>query len=274
MIRISGSVIDPNAIMNQIPQGDIEKNTFDILSSSSKVYSFKSLNELNFELSMRKSIVNAAIDLNNSSFSFRVFRKSRCNPDFWDRTNDGGFLLKKGVNPSDAIKDIYVHSSKYGTECATAMVIVYYKAVLDVFPEELFNRLFPEIYLMNWSHLDRDLGIREYGPGEDDLPGDGMYFKNPDVNPLTPEWQGENVIYLGNGKYYGHGIGISDEKEIIRALNDNRISGSTVSAYRLDSVKRLDFKYLAQKYNSFTPPRDMGSYNAEWPVVYIPHPNN
>ena len=63
-----------------------------------------------------------------------------------ERTEEGGFLLKDGVKPSEAIKDIFVNSSLYGTECATAMVIVFYGAIVNVFPEEVFDRVF-HIYI-------------------------------------------------------------------------------------------------------------------------------
>lgn len=252
MIRIAGNVIDPAAIASQFNLGGIEVKTIGIMSSSSEVYRYDSHEQLKFELDLRRSIIHAADELNRSRFSFRVFRKSMCNADYWHRTGEGGFLLESGVLPSDAINDIFKHSSRYGTECATAMVIVYYKALLDIFPVELFNRMFPEIYLMNWQHLDSDLGITQYGRVADFLPGDCMYFKNPDVNPETPEWQGENVINMGDGYYYGHGIGIRTGDGIIDALNKNRVEGSTVSAYLMSSAKRPNFKYLAHRYYSFT----------------------
>lgn len=255
MIKISDSLVDSNTIINKYIQNSIERKIISILSSSSEVYKYDSQDQLNFELKLRKSIINAAKDLNRSNFSFKVFRKSKCNEDYWNRMNDGGFVLKSGIKPSDAIKDIYTHSSKYGTECATAMVIVYYKALVDIFPEELFNKLFPKIYLMNWQHLDGDLGIVDYMRVVDYLPGDCRYFKNPDVDPLTPEWQGENVFDLGEGTYYGHGIGITSAEKMIEALNKKRISGSEVSAYLMKSAKRPNFKYLSNKYYSFSAPR-------------------
>lgn len=221
----------------------------------------------NFEQRMRKAIVNSALALNRSRMAFRVFRKSKCNEAYWERTREGGFLLRRDASPAAAIRDIFNNGSQYGTECATAMVIVYYGAVLEIFPEQLFNRLFSQIYLMNWGHLDSDIGIRSYSRVPEFLPGDCMYFKNPDVDPTTPEWQGENVIDLGNGTYYGHGIGIQNAEGIIRALNSHRISGSTTSAYLLDSAKRPDFRNLERKLNNFSP-RAVDEESSS--VVYIP----
>lgn len=250
MIRISGSIIEPNTILEQYPSDSIERKTAAILSSSSKVYDYVSLQQLNFELSLRKNIIKASLDLNNSNFSFRTFRNSFCNTEFWNRSNEGGFLLKNRVSAYNAVRDIYFNSSLYGTECSTAIVILYYKALLETIPQDLFNRLFPKIYLMDWQHLDRKLGINQDSNPADYLPGDCRYFKNPDVDPMTPEWQGENVIDLGNGTFYGHGIGISTAAQIIETLNRLRISGSQISAYLSDSVTNPGYRLLADIYHS------------------------
>ncbi|MCH3965079.1 MAG: protein-glutamine gamma-glutamyltransferase [Clostridium sp.] len=199
---------------------------------------------MSFESNLRNNIVNAAIALDKSNLSFSTFRKSYCNGNYWERTRQGGFLLKEGASPSAAINDIYRNGSKYGTECATAIVIVFYKACLDSFGNRLFDAVLPDIYLMNWQNVDRNLGLATMDI-ENPLPGDCLYFKNPQVSPLTPEWQGENVIDLGEGMYYGHGVGIRTGNEIVDALNSNRVMGATQSAYLLDSATRPDFERLA-----------------------------
>lgn len=159
----------------------------------------------------------------------------------------GGFRLRSDVKPSDAIKDIYINSRKYGTECATAMVIVYYKAVVDTYPAQLFDSIFRRIYLMDWQHLDPQLRIQTIDPGMIELPGDCRYIKNPDVDPLTPEFQGENLIDLGDGYYYGHGVGIATKERVIAILNTKRKAGSTVSAYLMDQVTNPGYRHLAAK---------------------------
>ena len=65
-----------------------------------------------------------------------------------------------------------------------AMVILYYKALLEILPEEAFNRSFTDIYLMNWNRIDSNL--REIGlmrTTKDYLPGDRRYFDNPRRQP-------------------------------------------------------------------------------------------
>ena len=88
--------------------------------------------------------------MNQSNVQFAVFKNSHCNPQYWLLTSAGGFLLRHGVKPSDAIQDIYLNSSQYAFECATAMIIIYYHAVLTLIGENLFNQLFQGIYLYSW----------------------------------------------------------------------------------------------------------------------------
>lgn len=247
MIKISGNIIEPKIILDQYPEDSVQRKIVEILSMSTETYLYRTLEQLKFEIDLRMNIIKASRELNDSDFAFKVFRKSTCNSDYWERTDEGGFLLRKDVKPSEAIKDIYKNSSKYGTECATAIVILYYKAVADIYPQELFDSMFSSIYLMDWQHIDNDLRVDYYANEKDYLPGDCRYFKNPDVNPVTPEWQGENTIDLGDGTYYGHGIGIRKAEGIIAALNKRRKDGATRDAYLINSATRPDFMYLADK---------------------------
>lgn len=249
MITITGMDFSPDTLINEYKANSIERKILDKLSSSSKVYRFNSLKELKFELTLRINIISAARELNKSKIAFRTFRRSMCNENYWVRTDAGGFILKEGVKPADAIKDIFINGSKYGTECATAMIIIFYKAVLSVFGDNAFNSLFTSIELMNWHNLDDKMDIQSYRDVKDFFPGDCRYFKNPDVDPLKPEWQGENAIDLGDGTYYGHGVNIKNEEQIIGVLNRLRKKGATESAYLTDSATYLGFKYLAYLYS-------------------------
>lgn len=250
MIIISGSVVQPEDVNANYAQGSVERVIIDALASSRERYSYDSLDQLNFELRLRKEIITASHELYQSGMGFEIFRETRCNPMYWDRTSEGGFRLKNGVKPSDAIRDIFEHGSQYGTECATAMMIVYYKALLNIYPENLFNKTFPKIELMNWHRIDRllqDVGFMR--KRKDYLPADRRYFANPDVSPLTPEWQGENEIDIGGELYYGHGLGIYNAETIIQALNKHRSEDADETAHLLDSAGRPDFKSLADIYS-------------------------
>jgi len=252
MIIISSNIVKVDTFINEYKPNGIERDIITKMDLSKERYEYNSLNQLQFELKLRKNIVIAAIRLNEDDMSFTTFRKSMCNPDYWDRTEEGGYILKKGIIPSAAIEDISINSSNYGTECATAMIIIYYQALLNIFGEKLFNELFPEIQLMNWHYIDNLLEDAGYLEKRSDyLQGDRRYFSNPDVNPVKPEWQGENVIELANGIYFGHGIGIGNADEIISELNKFRIEDAKQAAYLLDTAARLDFKNLADIYYKF-----------------------
>ncbi|MEF3309356.1 hypothetical protein PV433_10630 [Paenibacillus sp. GYB004] len=47
--------------------------------------------------------------------------QQRANREYWERMSNGGFLLRRGVYPSEAILDIISNGRAYAFECATAM---------------------------------------------------------------------------------------------------------------------------------------------------------
>ncbi|MDP4095875.1 protein-glutamine gamma-glutamyltransferase [Paenibacillus sp. P96] len=203
------------------------------------------MTRLSFETSLRSAIVAAAQALNHGDTSFSTFERAYCNERFWIRTPQGGFQIRPDVTPAEGISNIFIEGRKYGFECATAMVIVLYKAVLDSIDENEFNRLFANILLYDW-HYDSDLRLIEAQGSKQSVPGDIMYFKNPEVSPLTPEWKGENVVKLDEDFYFGHGVGIGSSEYVIRTLNSRRWPGSIVSAYLTDQVIHPDFNYLSR----------------------------
>ncbi|MEL4106833.1 protein-glutamine gamma-glutamyltransferase [Oscillospiraceae bacterium WX1] len=250
MITIDHKPLD-GPFVNAYPEGSTERHILNTMLSSAETYDYDTIEQLKFELRMRHEIITAAEDLGRSGMDFEVFRESKANPAFWRRRGDGGFELKSGVKPYDAITDIYKNGQDYGTECATAIQIIYYKALAEVFGPEAFNKTFKNITLMNWHDLSA--ALRETGAmhrEKDYFPGDRRYFSNPDVDPKTPEWQGENVIDLGGGLYFGHGIGKYDADTIIDALNENRREDADRDASLQDAAGRPDFKYLYKLYAS------------------------
>jgi protein-glutamine gamma-glutamyltransferase len=223
----------------------LEKDLYEQKWKSPVIYRYDSVNHLRFELSLRAKLVDAAVALHKSGVKFAIFKNSRCNEQFWDLTERGGFRLKAGATPASAIRDVYANGKKYGFECATAVVIVLYKGVLDAIDESKFNRLFANMLLYDWHH-DSDLRLIQDQGSSRALPGDVLYFNNPGVSPNTPQWQGENAVKLGADAYYGHGIGIVSAQRIINVLNRFRRPGSTESAYLTDPIIYPDFLYLSQ----------------------------
>ncbi|QOR64604.1 protein-glutamine gamma-glutamyltransferase [Cytobacillus suaedae] len=238
MIQISGMPFQPNGINI----GNIEKEIIQQMSNTRVLYSYSSANELLFELNLRKNILESAIEMNSSQAEFTTFQHAYCNEAYWNRTYEGGFRLKPNVNPSDAILDIYQSSSQYAFECATACIIIFYHAVLKSIGKPLFNSLFQSLYLYSW-HSDPDLGINTYY-GEHFLPGDVVYFRNPDYNPETSWYRGVNAVTMRDGTFFGHGVGIKSTQEMIEFLNKYRRPTSGQSAYLTQLVTNPSFQRL------------------------------
>jgi protein-glutamine gamma-glutamyltransferase len=196
---------------------------------------------------------------------FASFSKSRANPYYWIREENGGFRQRPGVLASDGIRDIFINSQLYAYECATAIIILMYKAVLDTIGDHAFNRNFKNLLLYAWNY-DEDLKIITRPEGEI-FQGDVLYFKNPQVNPATPEWQGENVVVLADHLFFGHGMGIKDERGIIDGLNSNRAPFAFKSAYMLRQVTQPDFKYIYQLRNNYPDGIEATEYRYEHYIV-------
>ena len=249
MITIAGTSIDSSTLLNAQEWNHVQQEMITLMGDSKEVFSYVSQEVFQFELTLRNNIIEAAKSLNRSGAEFTTFETSRCNEEYWHVTNFGGFQLRRGALPSDAIRDIFRNGEEYAFECATAMVIVYYRAVLASIDLQWFNHLFADMLLYDWKY-DQDLRLIE--KKDIQLPGDVVYFKNPEVNPETPEWQGENAVVMGNGTYYGHGIGITGARQIISVLNSLRKPGATQSAFLMEGAIRPDFAYL-KRFQQNTP---------------------
>lgn len=218
-----------------------QREIYDHLDQSLTLFEFDSTFQLLFEIRLRENIIEAALKLKDASVAFTSFKYSKFNPIYWTK-GPSGYLLNPNVRPSDAISDIFNNGQEYGFECSTAMVIIFYKAVLESIRVADFNYLFRGLLVWNWNY-DPDLAIITL-EGSEFIPGDVVYFMNPDFE--MPIWRGENAVVLGKGLYFGHGIGIGTAKEMIKALNTLRKEGSTTSAYMLQQHSRLNSKYLSQ----------------------------
>ncbi|MFZ4452417.1 protein-glutamine gamma-glutamyltransferase [Salibacterium aidingense] len=265
MIYLSGSLLQqpPSTI-----SGETETMIFQRLQNDNAAHSYQSLDELLFELQLRKNIINSSHALHQSDAAFEIFAETRANPEYWNVTNAGGLRLRYGRQPAEALSDIFRNSSAYGFECATAMIIIFYHAALQVIGKTAFNNLFPNLYLYSW-HIDSDLGLESVQTPYF-IPGDVVYFNNPDFNSQSPQWRGENAVVLNENSYFGHGIGITTEAEMIRILNDLRNPGSQQSAYLTNVVTRADSSRLYQQSRPFR----NNSWIQKIPSVVIQHNEN
>jgi protein-glutamine gamma-glutamyltransferase len=242
MITINDTIVNPASLAGRQPWTMIQRETIERMADSPFVFAYPIEGVFRFELTLREHIVKAARALNGSGVAFETFRRSRANKAFWHLTDFGGFRIRDDVTPAEAILDIFRNGRLYAFECSVAMVIVCYRAVLDAIGPDAFNRLFANLLLYDWQY-DKDLGLTTVEKTVH-LPGDIVYFNNPDYNPRTPEWQGENAVVMGGGLYYGHGIGITTANRIIGFLNRERRPGATRSAYLMEGATRPDFAYL------------------------------
>jgi protein-glutamine gamma-glutamyltransferase len=207
------------------------------------------------------AIMGAARDLAAARPAFELIKNHRFAPSHWETIGNGSFQVKAGVSPSEALMDIFQNTDAYGFECATAMVIVYYKAMLDLIGAERFDAVCGDLQIGPWVMEDDLRGLRDTDGSsfeEADAarraelrPGDYTYFKNWDVSDegRAAGWQGENVIYLGrdaNGteQYYGHPFGVSTEDHIVEYLNRHRNPDSTRTSSMLELQSRVNDRIL------------------------------
>jgi protein-glutamine gamma-glutamyltransferase len=259
MIQISGVPLQQN---ENWQLGSIEQTIIQQMQNAPVFYSYNSENELLFELKVRKNIIQSAVEMNKGQAVFTTFEYARCNPRYWQLTRAGGFLLRPDVRPADAILDIYRNSSLYAFECATAIPIIYYHAILNSIGSYLFNFLFQNLYLYSW-HTDTDLGIVTFYSNHF-LPGDVLYVNNPDFDRRTPQFRGVNAVVLNDGRLFGHGFNIRTPEEMIQILNEKRKPGSLQPAYITKLVTRPSFKYLFRAAGWY---RNGRAYKMQRPIV-------
>ncbi|KZE67804.1 hypothetical protein AWM68_18735 [Fictibacillus phosphorivorans] len=244
MIFVNGYPVNTSQISGFNSLTSTQKQIGEKLKNSRESFYYTSPHQFLFEVVMRSNIVAAALAMRDSGAGFATFVNARCNPQYWRRTAYGGFLLRSGVRPSDAISDIFINGKKYGFECTTAIMIMFYKAVLETIGTRMFDQLFNGLLLYSTEH-DEDLQIIQVSSG-DSLPGDVRYVKNPEHHPNTPQWQGENLIDLGNGQFFGHGIGTGTIGEVIDVLNKKRMPGATVSAFLTSEIIRPNYRLMSE----------------------------
>ncbi len=265
MIQVAGVPIQANSQLNV---GSTERAILQKMQKAGVQYSYPSINALMFELKTRKNIVESAIDMNDGEARFTTFEYARCNTEYWNLTEAGGFRLKNNVQPSTAIRDIYTNSSQYAFDCATACVIIFYYAILNSVGDRVFNRLFQELYLYSW-HTDPDLGLNTFY-GDHFLPGDVIYINNPEFSKKTPWFRGINAVVLDDNTLFGHGFEPWTAEQMIQFLNENRKPDSNQSAYVTNLVSRPSFNHLFQS-TSFQ--REIAAYKKQTKIVHHNKPS-
>jgi len=235
MIKLNQQTIHVDDLSDIITTNE-QKDILTRMDKSREIFQYQSLRQLEFELLFRTKTLKAARDLNNSKVQFTTFTYAFANKKYWIRTSNGGFLLKPNLSPSVAILDFLKNGKLYAFDCSTGIAIVLYLAALYTIGSRKFDVLFNGLYLMDWQ-FDNDLRLtQKYG--DDFIPGDIVHFNNPDVNPNESHWRAENVIFMADDQYYGHGVGIKKAETIITFLNKKRKPNARIPAYLMNLITR------------------------------------
>ncbi|MCM3117450.1 protein-glutamine gamma-glutamyltransferase [Neobacillus sp. MER 74] len=235
MIKINQETIHVDDLSNILTTKE-QKDIITRMDKSKEIFQYQTISQLEFVLLFRTNTLKAARDLNNSQVQFTTFEYAFCNKKYWNRLNNGGFLIKPNVSPTEALLDVLKNGKLYAFDCSTGIAIVLYLAALYTIGSRRFNLLFDGLLLLDWQ-FDNDLRLtQKYG--DDFIPGDIVHFNNPDVNPNESHWRAENVIFMAEDQYYGHGVGIKKADTIISFLNKKRKPNARIPAYLMNLITR------------------------------------
>jgi hypothetical protein len=132
---------------------------------------------LNKHMAARLGIVDFA---SKKKYSFAAGSAFKMNPAYWI-VSATSWKLKPGADADAAIQDLNVHPEEYAIACQAATVLTMIGG--------------------GKSPLTKDTGI----PDTDWIPGDWGYIKNTKFPAGgTPGLEGENIIYTGKDKFWGH----------------------------------------------------------------------
>jgi protein-glutamine gamma-glutamyltransferase len=157
-------------------------------------------------------------------------RKTQANPNFWNVDQAGKMSVRQGVNPAEAVDDVFANPNAYNVDCATAAHLVGLRAIKNTIGPEDFNRSHRGLNIYGWKaqrlgeggnmqSISKVTGNQNQRGQGGLRAGDVGYFKNPDN--ISEEWQGENVISLGGDKYWGHPGGSKSSQQWVDWINKN-----------------------------------------------------
>jgi hypothetical protein len=222
------------------------KTSFEIVKSNKTQK--RPLGKLRFEqLLISAHVVQSAIRLDKSQVQFANYSgDDKANNKLWSMGYGGRITVRQHTSTTKAVNDVFgKNSSKYAFECATAAHLIYLNAIKDRIGAKKFDSAAPRLSVFRWDapkKTGQDLidGTGRGGPlrlsskgpfAKEVWPGDRVYFNNPHFEPSFTAGQGENTIFLGDGRYFGHGLGIKSKEQIVKKLNNLRKPGATKKAY-------------------------------------------
>lgn len=213
-------------------------------------------------LKIGTALVSAAEEMAGAKHDFAIVESQNFNSPLWKPMGGGTFAVAENVRPSDAVRDIFQNPHSYKFECATAIMIVHYKAMLELLGPKDFDEACKNLKIGAWEREDTLDANWEQEGGSNLVAtteskkkvhaGDYTYFKNFDVSERGEHggWAGENVIALGanaNGvqMFYAHPFGIVSGEEIVKHLNEYRKEGSQREAKQVQLRAQLGLGVLA-----------------------------
>lgn len=233
--RADISIAEADIVANQIGK----RYGIDTRVGACNRYQYLTINIAGYQF----QLTHVATRLSQKKPGFAIANQQRFNPAFWRRLpkpapglppgtrtsiTPGTFDVKPGVSPSSALFDLYQYPSQYAFDCATAVIVVQYLAILGALGASQFDKKFPQIAAGPWvfgptMHLFLQLrGAHDVNIKGDESQfnrGDVAYFNNPGVaSEHAAAFSGENAIFLGEGEYYAHPFGITTATNIIYEL--------------------------------------------------------
>jgi len=137
---------------------------------------------LNRHVNSRKGIVDFAKD---KKYGFAAGTNTEMNSEYWINDPIKGWIVKPGADQKEAMNDLNKKYWKYYIACERATKIT-----------------------MAAGSGFSDLGKNEDVKSTDWIPGDWGYISNTGFIrlPENQGFEGENIIYMGNGLFWGHGF--------------------------------------------------------------------
>jgi Protein-glutamine gamma-glutamyltransferase len=152
--------------------------------ASGRKFHFKGSTEAETNRSMRDHIaarVGVAKFAGGNSFRFASSgSKVKMNPEYWEDTGTVEWRLKDESKRKEAYQDLHVHPEEYAMGCKQAAVMT-----------------------VQAGSGQMDISKDDNVPPLEWIPGDWGYIKNTGSDSPDSGEEGENIICLGNGKFWG-----------------------------------------------------------------------
>jgi hypothetical protein len=188
-------------------------NANGVLSS----FEYSKIDILIKEIKYRLLIISAAKQLDKVGAGFEdnstkyATIKNKKGIRFWKEAKTAQYqytmLRTVGRDLEKCVNELYGKTgSQFKYECASAMTVVVMKAWVDyqksIKKSTKISETLAPVEIAGWLQSTAFIENIAKTPL---LPGDVIYLVNPKAT--SDAWKGENLIYLGQQKYYGHGRG-------------------------------------------------------------------